>query len=255
MRSSPAVLVTRPAGQADVLLAALERSGLRGIHQPMMTLQALPELPPEQRQSLLDLDLYQHVIFISANAVQFGMARIDDYWPQLPTGVNWYAIGASTAALLSARGLDPRMPARRMDSEGLLELEGLADVAGQNVLIVKGQGGRHTLRDVLTARGAKVDELACYRRRCPELLAGALPALLESEQVEAILVSSGEGLSNMLTLLSDPENTKFRDTSLIVPSPRVAGMAQQSGFTDITTAANASDDAMLAALLKSRGGE
>ncbi|QFU77118.1 uroporphyrinogen-III synthase [Halioglobus maricola] len=244
----PAVLVTRPSGQGDSLKGRLRQLGYRPLHQPMLELTALEEVSPQQRQLLLDLDLYEHVIFISANAVRFGFSLIDDYWPQLPAGLGWYAIGGITAGLLAERGLDVIEPGAEMSSEGLLAVESLQDVAGARVLIVKGQGGRDTLRRELDARGARVDELACYTRRCPVLPAGELGELLSREQIETVLISSGEGLQNMLTLLSEEESTKFRDIRLVVPSPRVEKQAREAGFTQVKTAANASDEAMLAAL-------
>ena len=250
------VLVTRPAGQAEGLLQALREAGCGPVqHQPMLELEPLEELPADQHQHLLDLDLYQHVIFISANAVRFGLERIDDFWPQLPAGVRWYAIGGTTAKLLQQRGLSPLVPVEQITSEGLLDLAELKAVAGQKVLIVKGVGGRETLRETLDHRGAKVDELACYRRICPRLAPGALAQMLSREATDVVMISSGEGLSNMLTLLSDKESTNFRDIGLIVPSPRVAALARQTGFNDVVTAANASDAAMLQALQQWRAGD
>lgn len=248
MRTEPRVLVTRPDGQAGPLLALLREAGYRASHLPLLTLQAQQTLPPEQRRYLLELDRYQHIIFISANAVRFGMACIDDYWPQLPVGVRWYGIGQTTAALLAEHGLSPITPGAAMHSEGLLALPELQAVAGDAVLIVKGEGGRDTLRSVLSERGARVDELACYRRCCPDLAPGTLAERLRSEGIEVILLSSGEGLQNLLTLLSREESTKFRHICLVVPSARVAEMARAAGFEQVCTAANASDGAMLAAL-------
>ena len=46
-----------------------------------------------------------------------------------------------------------------------------------------------------------------------------------------------------------------RDIGLVVPSPRVAKLAQQAGFNDVVTAANASDAAMLQALQQWRAGD
>lgn len=255
MATNAPVLVTRPAGQADSLVGRIEEAGFTPHLQPLLELAALPELPGAERQKVLDLDLYQHVIFISANAVRFGMACIDEYWPQLPVGIQWYAIGASTAALLAQRGLHPVTPPRQMSSEGLLAVSELAEVQGERVLIVKGEGGRETLRRELTARGARVDELACYRRSCPVLETGALARSLADIQPEVILISSGEGLQNLLALLSGEETTKFMGIGLIVPSTRVAEMARQAGFKQVATADNASDDAMLAALEQWRSGE
>jgi len=131
----------------------------------------------------------------------------------------------------------------------------LAQVAGQRVLIVKGTGGRKTLRETLHQREARVDELACYRRVCPEMASGSLAELLFRKAVDVVMISSGEGLHNMLTLLSDKESTNFRDIGLVVPSPRVAKLAQQAGFNDVVTAANASDAAMLQALQQWRAGD
>jgi uroporphyrinogen-III synthase len=221
----------------------------------MLELVALNDLAPQHRQSINDLDLYQHIIFISANAVRFGLDCIDDYWPQLRTGINWYAIGESTAAILEDRGLQVITPGEQMSSEGLLAVPELSSVTDQRVLIVKGTGGRETLRDSLGERGARVDELACYRRSCPNMEAGELAQLLYGESIDAMLISSGEGFHNMLTLLSDKESTKFRDIGLIVPSARVATLAREAGFNDVVTAANASDGAMLQALQQWRAGD
>lgn len=244
----PRVLVTRPQGQGGSLGVGLEALGFTVYQQPLLELQALPDLLPAQRQCLVDLDLYQHVIFISGNAVRFGMPCIEDYWPQLPVGLSWYAVGESTAAGLRDFGIEAVTPGVNMTSEGLLALPALQSVARQRVLIVKGEGGRATLREELDRRGARVDELHCYRRNCPRLDPGELAAKLDRWQVQLILISSGEGFTNLQALLSPEETTKFRDIVLIVPSERVARMAREAGYEHIVTAGNASDTAMLAAL-------
>jgi uroporphyrinogen-III synthase len=243
-----AVLVTRPAQQAESLCASLQATGYTVRRQPLLELEGLEALDPADRQRVLDLDLYQHVIFVSANAVRFGMAWIEDYWPQLPVGLNWYAVGEHSAALLASHGLTVLSPERDMSSEGLLRLPSLNGVAGQRVLIVRGQGGRTTLREELSARGARVDDLACYRRSRPPLAAGELAEKLYNWDVRIVLISSGEGLQNLLALLSPGETTKFRGIILIVPSQRVARMARDAGFSRIVTAENATDGAMLGAL-------
>ncbi len=249
------VLVTRPAGQADRLCEALSRDGYQVSHQPLLELTPLEALPLGERQHIVDLDLYQHVVFISANAVRFGMERIDDFWPQLPAGLSWYAIGATTASLLRERGISPVTPAREMTSEGLLSSPELQSVTDQKVLIVKGVGGRETLRETLSGRGARVDELACYRRSAPNLEPGEVAAVLEECREGVVLISSGEGLANMLALLSDTETTKFRHTRLLVPSVRVEKIAREAGFSQVAVAANASDAAMEQALQKWTHGE
>jgi uroporphyrinogen-III synthase len=244
-----AVLVTRPAGEAsDSLCAAVAARGYQAYSQPLLELQSLSEVSPVQRQMMLGLDLYQHVIFISTNAVRFGLEQIENYWPQLPVGLNWYAMGGATGTLLKRFGISAITPGNPMNSEALLATAALQNVRDQRVLIVKGEGGRDFLRQELTGRGASVDTLACYRRRLPELPAGELANNIMQRHIRTVLISSGEGLTNFQMLLRPAETTKFRHLRIIVPSDRVAQMARVAGFDQIVTAENASDAAMLRAL-------
>lgn len=248
-RGKCAVLVTRPAGEAaDTLCSALRAAGYVPHSQPLLELQPMTSLAALQRQQLLDLDLYQHVIFISANAVRFGLEWIEDYWPQLPAGLHWYAIGAATAALLERHGIEAITPGNDMRSEGLLAVPQLGKVQQQRVLLIKGEGGRDSLARELALRGARVDELPCYRRRCPRLPEGALARALLDEGIAVIMISSGEGLHNLRLLLSPAETSNFVHLCIIVPSPRVARMAREAGFDQVVTAQNASDAAMIRAL-------
>lgn len=241
-----AVLVTRPEGEAARdLCARLQALGYAVAHQPLLELTAISELPADQRQRAQDLDLYQHVIFISANAVRFGMAHLEGYWPQWPVGLNWYAIGSATAALLAQYDIRAITPGSDMTSEGLLAVPELANIAGDRVLIVKGEGGRGKLASVLTDRGARVDTLACYRRGRPAVSREAFLGTLRDKAVGTILVTSGEGLALLAELLSPQETSKLGQLNIIVPSARVAEQAREAGFSRVVTAENASDAAML----------
>ncbi|MEM8560749.1 MAG: uroporphyrinogen-III synthase [Pseudomonadota bacterium] len=242
------VLVTRPAGQEESLSSAVAAMGHSVHHFALMRIQALAELSPDAMASIQDLERYQHVIFISSNAVRLGMGWIEAYWPQLPTDMHWYAVGNSTAKDLEAYGLKPEIPVSDMSSEGLLALPQLSEVNGHRVLIVKGVGGRQTLAHVLTARGAMVHELACYRREMAVAATGYLAQRLNAWDTDLVMITSGEGLRNMLSLLSPAETSKFSAVAMLVPSARVADIARRSGFTRVIVAENASDEAMLHAL-------
>ena len=244
-----AVLVTRPDGEAARdLCDKLRARGYAVAHQPLLELHALQEFSPQQRQHVRDLHRYQHVIFISANAVRFGMACLQDDWPQWPADVNWYAIGSATAALLATYGVCAVTPGSAMTSEGLLAVPELAQVDGHRVLIVKGQGGRGKLASELTARGATVETLACYRRALPDVSSDAFLRLLTDTAVGTILITSGEGLAFLAQLLSPQETSKLGLLNIVVPSVRVAKQARDAGFEQVITAENASDAAMLQSL-------
>lgn len=246
------VLVTRPQGQAEALLQALGEQGCSVLHLPMLRLEAIDPLPGEARQRVIDLDLYQHLIFISANAAQFGLAQIDELWPQYPADQQVWAVGESTARLLEASGLGVQRPESDMSSDGLLAMPGLENVSGHKVLIVKGEGGRERIRETLTERGAIVHTLSCYRRLAPDLDGVACREQLEREPVDLILASSGEGLGHLTRLLQPKENTNLADTTLVVPSARVADQAGQLGWRRVHCAANASDACMLETVVQWR---
>ena len=242
------VLVTRPRGQAGELCAGVAQAGFTVHSLPMLQLLPVAELAPPQLRLVQDLDQFQHIIFVSGNAVRFGMAWIEACWPVLPMGLEWYAVGDATARLLLAFGIRAHTPGTEMSSEGLLDLRQLQDLTGQRVLLVKGEGGRQTLAARLGERGGRVEELACYRRMAPALAPGELAQKLTQWNTGLIMISSGEGFANLLALLSPAETTKFRDITLLVPSGRVAQMALAAGFGRVITAENASDSAMLRAL-------
>lgn len=251
MASSPApvVLITRPVGAASERLRdALEAAGYTVHSQPMLRLQAYSALPAAARAMLRALDQYHHIIFVSANAVQFGLEFMAEHWPQWPSGPRWYAVGGATAALLAEHDISALAPGQNMTAEGLLGLPQLSAVRAQRVLIVKGEGGRDTLRVELTRRGAQVDELACYRRLPVQLPPAALATALARWQVQVVLISSGEGMANLVELLSPAETNTLDSLCIIVPSQRVADMARAMGCKNIITAENASDAAMLRAL-------
>ena len=245
MRADLRGLVTRPEGSAQALIAGLNRLGFTVTHLPMLALEPIDPLPPAERQRILDLDLYQHLVFISANAARFGLAAIDDCWAQYPTGQQCWAVGESTARTLEAVGLAVNRPEHDMSSEGLLALEGLQAVAGDKVLIIKGEGGRDTLRRQLQARGAMVHTLSCYRRVAPDYRDSDVLRHLCEEPPGLVLISSGEGLGNLSRLLQPRENTNLASIALIVPSARVAEEAAQLGWRCVSCADNAADASML----------
>jgi uroporphyrinogen-III synthase len=181
------------------------------------------------------------------------MALIDDFWPQLPAGPKWYTVGASSARLLRGYGVDVIQPEGDMSSEGLLSLPALQSVDSDRVLIVKGEGGRTLLRDSLESRGARVEELAVYRRLRPEYDEGELGKRILQSGCECILISSGEGLHNMVSLLDEESLVRVRLLVLVVPGERVADQAREAGFGRIIIADNATDVAMVAAACRALG--
>jgi uroporphyrinogen-III synthase len=260
------VVITRPEAQAAVWHEQLQALGFNCAR--LNLLEILPVFEDEKiraiKNKILDFDLYQKVIFVSQNAVEYGMEWLEDYWPQLPMGIDYFAVGATTAKKLASYGVAVQDLAASasggMTSEDLLSAEHLQDVDGEKILIFRGCGGRGHLAEELRKRGAWVDYCELYERGLPKVAHEQLlqlSAVAESSTAQIILsLHSGESLQNLLAVVEQvlpAQQAQMRawihSKLLLVPSQRIVAAAQAAGFKRIICAENATDNAMTAALL------
>lgn len=253
------VLVTRPRHQADQQARRLRELGAEALLLPLLEIEPLAESDPafaEARRCILDLDLYKAVIFVSANAARLGAELIEDCWPQLPVGIEWLAIGASTAATLEVYGIHACHSPEGYDSEALLRSAPLQQVCGERILIVRGDSGRDKLASELTARGARVDYACLYRRARPEPDPAVLESTIYGQPLSAILITSGESLDNLVRLVEGSEAAaRLRACPLVVPSRRIADRAADAGFKRTLLASGPDDHSMIGALLTQHDSE
>lgn len=244
MLQNQKILVTRPAGQAEALAGKIEQAGGRAIVFPVIEIQAVESVLDELERSGMRQDC---LIFISANAAELGLPRL--FRPAETVEVPALAaVGAATARRMAELGYPPRwVPTSRFDSEGLLALEAFAAerIRDRKIMLVKGEGGRELLATRLRERGAVVSEAAIYRRVCPRPDLSAHPWTAGGE-VDAIIVTSAEGLNNLLRILGNPD--WLRRKKLIVISPRLGEIAMAEGFRQVRVAAEASDEGLFAQL-------
>lgn len=242
------ILITRPAHQAGNLAALIRAAGGQPVIFP-----ALEILDPVDPRPLLDaiarLESYDLVIFISPNAVMRTMERMAGRrdWP---ASVRVAAVGSGGVGELGRHGIRGVIaPQRSFDSEHLLEMPQLQAVRGQRVLILRGDGGRELLGDALTARGARVDRVACYRRARPQADPAPLLRAWTQGGVQAAVVTSGEGLRNLFVMLGEPGESLLRQTPLLVSHPRIAAVARGFGCREVIEA-GAGDDGLMQTLLR-----
>lgn len=240
------VLVCRPRDQAHALCRALETAGARIRSFPTIEIQPL-ELSPAQRSLVQDLDLYQAVIAVSANAAKGLIEAASHWWPQWPLGIEWLAVGRQTGALMRAAGLDCRYPEGGMTSEDLLERPELKDIRDQRLLLCKGRGGREILAQSLRERGARLDELVLYERALPRYRPDQIRDALTDFDPQVVVALSGETLNNLLALGENTDRA-LRGRAVLVPGKRVAAQAEAAGFGQILTPADLTPPAITAAL-------
>ncbi len=224
------ILVTRPAAQAGKLAAMIAALGGEAVLFPLLEIGPADD-PASLQQAIARLDDYAIAVFISPNAVDFSVPAIlaRRAWPATLRAA---AIGQSGAAQLAARGIGPVIaPLERFDSEALLELpEFQAErVGGRKVLILRGNGGRELLAETLLERGAEVDRVSCYQRSAPAD-GSTIVARLRDGSLDALTISSSEGLRTLLALLDSEGCERLRALPVFVPHQRIAEVGAGLGL-------------------------
>lgn len=250
------VLITRPQAQVPAWQARLQAAGADTVVASLMAIVPISDKADSQiiRQRVMALDSYQHVIFVSQNAARYGLQWIDDCWPQLPSDINFYAVGSATAQLLHQHDVPVIEAGHTMNTEALLALPQLQNVAGDRVLIFRGQGGRPVLAEQLQERGAVVDYGELYQRQFPPQVFQQVAELNWGQAGDVVALHSGEALDNWCQVIASLSSAAastgvcWQAMPTLVPGKRVADKARNLGFECVIEAYNASDQEMLAAL-------
>lgn len=239
------ILVTRPAHQAEAACALIEAAGGCAVRLPVLEIR--PAADPAAVQAGLErLAEYDWAVFVSANAVHYAVAALTPRpWPP---NVAVAAVGAATARALVDHGLHVAYcPEQAYTSEALLALPALRDMRGRRVLILRGDGGREHLREILNARGAAVDYLEVYRRVQPDIDPTPWLARWRAGEIAAVLITSGESLHKLCAIVGTLGLELLRATPLIVAHARIRELARELGLDGPVIVA---DDATDAAMVK-----
>jgi uroporphyrinogen-III synthase len=236
MRAKPlsgrGIVITRPREHALALAEHIRAAGGDPILFPTIEI-----LPPEDQGAVSNiiahLERFQLAIFVSPTAALRGHALVSTSrsWPE---GLRVAAVGAGTAEALAERGFrDVISPEGEADSEALAALAELQELRGRPVVIFRGQGGRAWLRSELEARGARVEYAECYRRARPEADARALLARWQTGAVEAVSITSAEGLANLFAMIGPTGGRYLRATPVFVPHPRIELAARERDVREV----------------------
>jgi uroporphyrinogen-III synthase len=230
------IVITRPRELAQGLAELVQARGARAFVFPTIEIQPLPA-----PSALVRLAEYDLVIFVSPSAVRVA-SRTARPWPPARA----VAIGSGTRRELERAGVATVLaPEDRADSEALLALPELQRLAGQSVLIVRGDDGRALLGQTLAQRGARVEYAACYRRVLPH---GDCASLLDAGhrgELHAVTVASAQALDNFIALCG---GELARTLPLFVAHERIARQAREIAPAQVVVA-GASDEQMLERLV------
>lgn len=236
------ILLTRPLLQVSALQSMVNDNGHQSILFPTLEIKALKATPLHQQ--------YNAVIFISANAVEYGVTILEKLNLQ---HCQIFAVGAATANRITHHGFKvDAYPSPQASSEALLLLNEVQQLQNQNILIFRGKGGRETLREGL-GKDNIVEYIEVYERtqcKVTPLHRVSLSQFLQSDQ-GVIAITSVENLSTLLSMVeqvSVKALLSIKQYPLVVLSERIKTYAQSVGFRQIEVALQTNDEGLIQAI-------
>lgn len=251
------LLFTRSQSLFDPFIPAFTQAG--GTLYPLPTL----EITPRDVQAELNTCFEGHssntaYIFVSRHAIEYTGISLKKatQFPQLTC----ICLGPGSKQALMQQGIPedriimPLSPP--YETERLLEhpfFTGTRLSPQQHYCIFRGPPGRTLLQARLRETGATVQEIMVYNRQLPKLT----PALqtqweMALRQHNATLVSSAEGLSNLITRVKAFKHPAFithlLNQPLLLPSRRIGILAKSLGFRYIIETGSLETQSVLHAL-------
>jgi uroporphyrinogen-III synthase len=230
--SGRGIVITRPCEHAAELAERVRAAGGEPILFPTIEIRP-PEDSAALARTLAGLGSFDLAIFVSPTAAMKA-AELVGLGPAWPRNLRTAAVGAGTAAALQRLGFESVVaPKGEADSEALAGLAELQDLRGRSAVIFRGQGGREWLRAALEARGARVEYAECYRRVRPKADTEPLVERWRRGGIDAVSITSSEGLGNFFDLLAAAGKEYLRATPVFVPHQRIAAAAARLGVRKV----------------------
>lgn len=243
------VVITRPSHQTAEIKALVNEHQGHPIEFPLLEIKSKSQNRIFQ-DIVLRLENFDWAIFISSNAVQFGMPAIRNVFHTLPKSIQFAAIGPSTQKALKLFDVDHVLiPNENFDSEGLLATVEMNDIKHKKIVIFRGEGGRETLAETLRIRGAEVTYAECYERTFPQINLDLLKAFSDKMHISAILITSSEACKEFIRLSRLKDMNFLQDVLFIVNHPRMVNVLERESFMTFASD-EPSDQSMMKKLLE-----
>jgi len=239
--STPRVLVTRAVDQAVELASGLRGAGLDPIPVPAIAVEFDPPRGDLDAAAGL-LHTYRWVVITSANGARAILRAAERILTELGAP-SWAAIGPATRHALEDQGIEVQFQPGL--SSGIAMAAELPVVAGDRILVVRGDLADEELAVALRARGAEVDDVIAYRtREAPESSRGLLRAATADGPIAAAVFTSGSTVRGLLSL-GEADSIDVRSFPAVCIGPETADDARAAGFR-ILAVAPTPDSAALA---------
>ena len=235
------VLATRPAHQSAGILTRLRAFGAAADNFP--TIEIVNRTDDDAR--LGNIGEYDLAIFISGNAVAYGLAALKRAGASPADLPPVAAVGRGTAELLKSEKVEKVFYPPQPTSEALLEVPAVKALAPvSRVIVFRGRGGREVIAAGLRERGMTVDYVEVYERVKPQA------SLTLAKPYGLIFATSHDGLRNLHELTEAASRKCLLQTQIVLGSRSMLDLHRKLGFEhDPVCAVSPLDDDMIAAVM------
>jgi hydroxymethylbilane synthase len=241
--AAPRVIVTRGADQAGEVLAALRATGLDPVSVPAIAVER-EELSAGVDTAVRSLHRHAWVVVTSANGAR-AILEAAERTSTDPGTASWAAVGAATRRYLEQAGIAVAFQPRH-SSAAAMALE-LPVVAGEQVLVVRGDQADGDTAFVLRSRGAEVDDLVAYRTfEAPESSRDLLRRAFAQGPVAGIVFTSRSTVRGLVALARNASLDVLAVPAVCI-GQATADEASAAGFTVLAVSPTADSVALATA--------
>jgi uroporphyrinogen-III synthase len=236
------IILTRASARGESLAVKLRALGATPVNLPVIT-HAPPVDPLALDGALLALcnGAYDWVAFTSVTAIEAVTARLDALACAWPAGARMAVVGEATAQMCEdALGRAPDCMPEHFDALSLARaMAAMHEFDRRRVLLPNADIAPATLQNALQALGMQVDRVTAYRTVCCDApdSSSAMPA-------NAIVFTSSSTVACFASQFAE------RRAIAVCIGRQTAHAAAGAGFERIVTAATATEDGLIDALLR-----
>jgi uroporphyrinogen III methyltransferase/synthase len=242
------IVVTRARGQADALSSKLAALGADVVELPTIAL-----APPagssglSLTQAIAQLDIYDWLIFTSANGVKFFVDALDCSSSDLrKLHARVCAIGPATRAAVEALHLKVDLIGKDYVAEGLLAAFAPYDLTGARILLPRAAIARDLIPTELARRGALVDIVEAYRTVVPEDMAARAHEIFTAQRKpDWVTFTSSSTVQNLVAAIGSKALGGVKAASI---GPITSRTARESGIQVNVEAREYTIEGLVAAL-------
>ncbi len=210
------------------LQSGLEALGACVLPLPVLEPREIEDNEPLDK-ALASLEEYSWIIFTSGYGVEFFLKRLQerrtkDVMERLP---KICTVGPATAKTLAESGMEVALIPDNFVAEGVIQAlgeyhGGLQRLSGCRILIPRALQARDVLPNALSAAGALVDIVPCYRTVRADVDAGIIRQI-QTKRPDLIVFTSSSAVRNLVDILgSEKGEATLRKSTIAVIGPITA---------------------------------